>query len=148
MNAGRWYPTTTTLPNGDMLVVSGDMMPGMLNRLSQVYDSDVNSWRDLTNAEFPWPLYPFMFVAPDGTVFSAGAQRDSLFIDTTPVAGSLLPGPLSSTVRSDGSAVQYADGKILILGGSDGLAPPTATAEVIDLTVSDPEWSVVGSMSH
>src|SRR5437867_1045287 len=23
MNAGRWYPTNTTLPNGDMLVISG-----------------------------------------------------------------------------------------------------------------------------
>ena len=25
MNTGRWYPTTTTLPNGDVLVVSGDI---------------------------------------------------------------------------------------------------------------------------
>ena len=25
MNAGRWYPTVTTLPNGDALVVSGSM---------------------------------------------------------------------------------------------------------------------------
>src|SRR5262249_39813243 len=23
MNSGRWYPTSTTLPNGDMLVISG-----------------------------------------------------------------------------------------------------------------------------
>ena len=25
MNAGRWYPTVTTLANGDMLVVSGNV---------------------------------------------------------------------------------------------------------------------------
>ena len=27
MNAGRWYPTTTVLANGDVLVVSGDIDP-------------------------------------------------------------------------------------------------------------------------
>src|SRR5262245_54037442 len=38
MNAGRWYPTSTTLANGDALVVSGstDLVVGE-NRLPQVF---------------------------------------------------------------------------------------------------------------
>jgi hypothetical protein len=38
----------------------------------------------------------------------------------------------------------YAAGKILVVGGGD---PPTATAEVIDLTAAQPAWRSVASMS-
>jgi hypothetical protein len=38
----------------------------------------------------------------------------------------------------------YAPGKILVVGGGD---PPTATAEVIDLTAAQPAWRSVASMS-
>ena len=49
MNAGRWYPTLTTLPNGDVLVVSGqiDLSVGV-NPLPQVYQTATNTWRNLT----------------------------------------------------------------------------------------------------
>ena len=45
--------------------------------------------------------------------------------------------------RDYGSAVMYAPGKILVMGGGD---PPTNTAEVIDLNDSSPTWRHVGSM--
>ena len=32
MSDARWYPTNTTLPNGDVLVVSGEITPGVYNR--------------------------------------------------------------------------------------------------------------------
>ena len=37
MKAGRWYPTDTTLANGDMLVVSGATDQDTLNPLPQVW---------------------------------------------------------------------------------------------------------------
>ena len=39
MNLGRWYPTNTTLSNGDVLVVSGDVMLGVKNSLPQVFST-------------------------------------------------------------------------------------------------------------
>ena len=49
MNNGRWYPTNTTLPNGDVLVVSGwiDTTQGV-NVEPQVWQTATSSWRNLT----------------------------------------------------------------------------------------------------
>ena len=49
-----------------------------------------------------------------------------------------------STYRDYGSAVMYAPGKVLVMGGGD---PPTNTAEVIDLNQPSPTWRAVGSMA-
>ena len=50
MNAGRWYPTSTTLPNGDVLVTSGSMDINYTNNtLPQVYQVASNTWRNLTD---------------------------------------------------------------------------------------------------
>ena len=59
MNAGRWYPTNTTLPNGDVLVVSGSIDNTLgENRLPQVFQYSNNTWRSLTNALLGLDLYP------------------------------------------------------------------------------------------
>ena len=75
MNAGRWYPTNTVLPNGDILVVSGDTTSNTSpDPLPQVYQVSSDSWRNLTTAQLQMPLYPVMLVGPDGRVFNAGPQ--------------------------------------------------------------------------
>ncbi|MGH3927101.1 MAG: hypothetical protein ACRDTT_30245, partial [Pseudonocardiaceae bacterium] len=73
MNAGRWYPTTTVLANGNVLVVSGsvDLMVGV-NPLPQVFQVAAGTWRSLTNAQLTQDLYPMMLLAPNGKVFNAG----------------------------------------------------------------------------
>src|SRR6267143_1477827 len=51
MNAGRWYPTNTTLANGDLLVVSGDIDTTQgVNTLPQIWQGATGAWRDLTGA--------------------------------------------------------------------------------------------------
>ena len=50
----------------------------------------------------------------------------------------------SAQYRDYGSAVMYAPGKVLVMGGGD---PPTNTAEVIDLNQPSPTWRYVGSMA-
>ena len=70
MNGGRWYPSSTTLANGDILVTSGNAKNGV-NKLPQVYQVDQNAWRDLTSAELSMPNYPRTFLAPNGLVFFA-----------------------------------------------------------------------------
>jgi len=150
MNAGRWYPTSTILSNGDVLVISGEetIVNGSVvwDPLPQVWQNGSNSWRDLSSAQLvisQW--YPFMFAAQNGQVFEAGPDQVSRYLDTTgtgrwtTVATSLFGN------RPQGSSVMYGDGKVLILGGSD---PPTASAEVIDLTSPTVAWRAVASMAE
>src|SRR5436190_153902 len=61
MNDNRWYPTNTTLPNGDVLVVSGWITAAQgVNVEPQVWETATNSWRNLTTAHLALPFYPFM----------------------------------------------------------------------------------------
>ncbi len=148
MNAGRWYPTCTTLPNGDILVVSGSYFDAMgntiNNNLPQVWQTGSSTWGNLTGAVLNLPLYPKMHLAPDGRVYLVGPNQTTRFLNTSGT-GSWTTGP-SRTFgsRSYGSSVVYEPGKILYAGGGD---PPTATVEVIDLNVPTPAWRRVASLS-
>ena len=149
MNDRRWYPTNTTLANGDVLVISGLRdHNGAKNILPQVWQSSEGAWRDLTDAEDPRPhgadIYPRMFLAPDGRVFKAGTDRETWFLDTGG-SGAWTQGPSSSFGRRvSGMAVQYDAGRILIVGGG---TTPTDTAEVIDLNEPSPAWRSVSPMA-
>lgn len=145
MNAGRWYPTVTALANGDALVVSGQIDTTVgVNTLPQVYQAATNTWRDLTGAQLGQAQYPMMFVAPNGKVIDAGPTHVTRILDTAGTGAWEWVGFRTFGWRDYGSAVMYADGKILVAGGAD---PPTATAEVIDLTAAAPAWRAVASMS-
>ena len=141
MAAGRWYPTTTTLPNGDVLVLAGTDSAAADVTIPEVWDG--TSWRQLTGASRVLSYYPRSFVAPDGRIFVAGEEQQSLYLDVTG-AGQWTGGPLRQFGNRDyGSAVMYEPGKILYVGGGD---PPTNTAEIIDLNQPNPTWRSTGSM--
>jgi galactose oxidase-like protein/Kelch motif protein len=150
MEWGRWYPTSTTLPNGEVLTLAGSSAQGVDVETPEVWLVG-GGWRKLTGAVEAFPLYPRLFVAPDGRVFYAGPERHSRYLNTN---GN---GSWSATVattnegsRSHGGTVMYEAGKILIVGGSltGDLLSPTNSAEVIDLNHSSPEWRLVGSMQY
>lgn len=146
MNAGRWYPTVTALPNGDALVVSGQMDTSTgANPLPQVYQAATNTWRDLTGAQMQQGLYPIMFVAPNGKLIDVAPTHVTRYLDTTGSGTWSMVGFRKMPWRDYGTAVMYADGKVLVAGGID---PPTATAEVIDLNVATPVWRLVPSMQY
>ncbi len=149
MNGGRYYPTITTLSNGDALALSGvSLFPTwdkfIFNKLPQVFERATGRWRDLTSAERPLYYYPYCFVAPNDKVFFAGPGSDSMYLDTSGSGGwTAVARPLRLS-RHYGSAVMYDEGKVLMIGGGNS---PTATAEVIDLNSPQPAWRYVGSMA-
>ena len=150
MRGGRWYPTNTTLANGDVLVASGSVDEALNpNDVSQVWDAAAAAWRDLDRAREREPygvdLYPRMFLAPDGRVFKAGPDRLSWFLDVTG-RGAWSAGPTAvfARARTYGPAVMYRPGKVLVAGGGN---PPTETAEVIDLDDASPAWRAVAPMA-
>jgi hypothetical protein len=143
MRNGRWYPTLTTLPTGQILAISGGDTSAALNRIPELFLPGQNRWKALPGAARDVPYYPMMFVAPDGKVFLAGPEQSTAFLTTTG-SGSWAAGPTRRFgYRDYGSAVMYDVGKIMVVGGG---GTPTATAEVIDLLGSR-VWDFTGSMS-
>jgi hypothetical protein len=147
MRQGRWYPTSTTLSNGEILTLAGTDQSGEAVSLPEVWTG--TTWRALAGARRTLPYYPRTFVAPNGLVFYAGELQQTAYLDPSG-AGKWTPVANSNYGRRDyGSAVMYLPGKVLILGGSDppnGI--PTGSAELIDLNQPSPSWRYTGRMAH
>lgn len=146
MNFPRWYPTGTTLPNGDVVVQGGSLKggpggPGVLT--PEVYRPDEGSgWKLLTGAtsaaaygdgggdlgpdENRW-WYPRAFVAPgSGNLFNiSGTQMfeldpsgdGELTLRGTLPGGIANQGSLGNPVGATSTAAMYRPGKILQVGG-------------------------------
>ena len=145
MHEGRWYPSGCVLANGDMLAISGTMDTLAWAAIPEIWSPN-GGWRQLTNANLTLPYYPFTFLAPNGYVFCAGPGRVTYYLDTDGLgAWTFVANHVSSYNRSYSSAVQYGDGKILVVGGAD---PPTNTCEIIDLNQPSPIWQSTGAMQY
>jgi hypothetical protein len=143
MAQGRWYPTNTTLPNGEMITISGEDANGVTVPVPEIWNG--SSWRRLTTASLVLPNYPRMFVAPDGRLYYAGSQQLTRYLDALGT-GTWTDGPSRRFGgRSYGSAVMYEPGKILYVGGAN---PPTNTAEIVDLNAATPAWTFTGSLAY
>src|SRR6185436_1367340 len=89
MAAARWYPTVTGLPDGRVFVASGDAVdftnqhnenvevPLRIasNTTPEIYNPATNVWTQVPTASRTMPLYPFLFVLPNGRLFDAGPER-------------------------------------------------------------------------
>ncbi len=151
MSFARWYPTVTALPDGRMLVSSGAInCEGCNATVPEIYDPKANSWTQLSSAALNIPIYPHMFVLPDGRVLNTGSYE--LPVPTRALNISTQSWTtIDATVLDAGSAVMYAPGKILKTGTSANSAAPyknsAATAYVIDMTQGSPAWRAVNPMA-
>ena len=162
MSVGRWYPTATELPDGKVLVFSGDNIvqdqPGQphaltdssVDSLPEVFDPRTNTWTDLNNSRLTSALYPFMFVLPNGKVFDAGPDTQSRILDpATWTWSNSAVSPFDAM-----SAVQYRPGLIMKSGswadpdfkGSLAYNATNRTA-VIDMNQPSPQWRETSPMA-
>jgi len=149
MSFPRWYPTATTLPDGRVLVTSGTTTcETCIVEIPEVFDPATNTWTQLTNARLSVPVYPFMFVLPDGRVLNAGAEEVSVatsaldvqaqtwtMIDPVPVGG--------------GSAAMYLPGRV-VKSGAVAFDPSNRALDstwVIDMTQPSPAWRATAPMA-
>src|SRR3954447_4006727 len=164
MALGRWYPTVTMLPDGKMVIVAGRDSASRVVTVPEIWEG--GRWIRLPGASFTFPYYPRDFVDPKtGRLFYAGERIQARWLDVDAVTANGRGKGTTGTGlkhlwpfnRDYGSAVMYATGKILVVGGGGYTgwstpdarsATPTATAETIDLNATGPSWKPTDPMHH
>lgn len=142
MAHGRWYPTATELPDGQVVVMAGGDENGVDVAVPEVWNGA--SWRSLTTASKIVPYYPRNFVAPNGKIFYAGEARSTRYLNTTGTGSWSFVAQRLYPTRDYGAAVMYLPGKILYAGGGR----TTPTAETIDLNQASPKWKMTNPMAY
>ena len=108
MARGRWYPTTTVMGNGDVVIIAGRDENMVEVTIPEVWSN--GNLRQLTGASQALPYYPRAFVAPDGRLYVAGGAVNTRFLSLEG-NGSWQNGPKRvGEGRPYGSAVMYDDG--------------------------------------
>ncbi len=151
MSYARWYPQANILPNGNIIVTSGETnCAGCDVTVQEIYNPSTNSWSQLSSAPFFFPYYPRVFVLPDGRLLVAGTSENSIVseaLDLNTLTWTSIGGP----AVDGGSAVMYLPNEILKMGTSADPTtdnfPSAATAYVLDMTQATPAWTPVASMA-
>ena len=149
MKAARWYPTNTTLPDGRVIVTSGNNQMERLTRRVEVYNPESGKWRTVKRAKKLLDLYPRQHVLANGRLLMAGPRRETLFLNLSSWRWSrgpqtLYPGRYEgTTVLLDGAK------KVLAFGGrEDDAKSATRTAETLDTDAKNPGWRRTGSLRY
>ncbi|MCH7761405.1 DUF1929 domain-containing protein [candidate division TA06 bacterium] len=115
--------------------------------IPEIYDMITDTWIELPNAQIDLPLYPFMFLLPDGDVFAAGPSPFSFSLNLSTESWSFV----DFSPYFAGSAVMYESGKFLKSGGdtiSVGISEAVNWTQVIDMNEPSPAWRGVDSMAY
>jgi hypothetical protein len=155
MANGRWYASAIALGDGRIMAMSGLTLSGATNTTIEIYDlrNAGAGWNAPTSVPFTPPLYPRIFLLPNGKVFFTGQGKspptaNSWFFD--PVSAHWTASARTTRDRQAGSSVllpllppSYTPRVINFGGGS----PATNTTELIDLSASSPAWTPGPNMS-
>jgi fibronectin type 3 domain-containing protein len=151
MAHGRWYPTATVLGDGRVMVFSGLTETGVTNNAVEIYTLG-SGWSQQFNAPFTPPLYPRLHLLPSGKVFYSGSTSPSWTFDPSTQTWTQGPATNYGGTRIYGTSVLLpltpANGykpKVMIMGGA---SPATSSTEIIDLSLSNPQWVNGPSMSQ
>ena len=152
MADGRWYASGITLGDGRVMVYSGYDSTGAVNQTVEIYTVG-SGWSTPYNAGWTPPLYPWLTLLPNGTVFFSGSTAGAqIFNPNNPTAGwTFSSNQYYYLTRTYGNPVllpllpanNYAP-RVMILGG--GQPDATATTEIIDLSKTNPAWAPSGNM--
>ncbi|BAY23246.1 hypothetical protein NIES2100_30100 [Calothrix sp. NIES-2100] len=140
MNTGRYYPSSTLLSNGNILVTGGSY-PSDADT-PEIFES--GTWRSLSNAKIPFALpkgfidntsyFPWTQVAPNGKIFYAGPESSLRYLDTNSTGAIASVGDRDGIFRDYGSYAMYTKGKILVAGGG----PAPKSTYTIDINGTQP----------
>jgi hypothetical protein len=160
-HTGRWYPSTTPLANGEILVSEGySSIQLVVNNLPEVWETNNGGgWRALSGAndtnvidKGALSYYPFMYPRPNGEIVRIGPEP-TLYAFKTGGTGDVrkLNKRPDNITRDYGSAAMFAPGKILLIGGNGGDGAgiePLDTGVVVDINSDTPSFKTTPNMAY
>jgi chitodextrinase len=151
-NFQTWYASSTVLPNGNLIRIGGVMGCNNCNpEVPEVYSPPTNTWTSLNSNPTLLPMYPFIYVRPNGTVAVLGASEvDSALRIYDPTAQTWTTS--DPNVVDGGSSAMYDTGKVIKAGSATDSGQPAnpsaSTAYTTDLGAATPVWTQTGSMAN
>lgn len=140
MASARWYPTSTVLPSGEILLTSGINNSGGWASTPEVYSPSTNTWRSLFGARVTG-YYPRQWVAPNGLIFGYETDKDMFYLNPNGNGSREELGKIDLGGNPyDATAVMYQPGKILSVGGT---GDSTRDVKVIDINGHTPSTRAV-----
>jgi hypothetical protein len=147
MTYPRWYPTSTMLNDGSVIVTSGETNCDECDAtVQEIYSPSTNSWSQLSQAPFFFPYYPHVFQLPDGRIF-VPADGEAPIVSEVLDLNALAWTAVGGSKFDGGTTVMYLPSKFLKLGTSVdpdlAVRSSVATAYVLDMTQATPTWQKV-----
>jgi hypothetical protein len=146
---GRWYAGNITLGDGRIVTFSGLDQYSDFNPDIEMWDpKGTNNWQLLGERIIDY--YPHLHLLTNGLIFRAG-PNDSGQTDTYNVTNDVWTYIATRKVggRFDCPAnmVPPNPNRIMIMGGQMGTNQPNNTAEIIDLSSPNPQWTYTTPMN-
>ena len=148
MSNARWYPSDVELPNGNVIVASGENYNA--TRLvfpMEEYNYNNNTWSTLpytANTSSTTNFYPHLILLPTGNIFMAGMVQSNLMFNPSTNAWSTNPANPSAWTRIYGGNVLLPGlERVLAVGGrqtGDQTGSATNSVSWIDFSQSTPAW--------
>jgi galactose oxidase-like protein len=151
MEFARWYPSTTQLPDGDVLIMSGWETDHAepVHRIERYHVGTGRITPLPSSADLDMRLYPRTFLLPGGDVLRVGPDELTTRLETTSWTWSNVDSMVHG-LRIAGAAVLLPGlDRVLALGGArpDGTSA-TDTAEILELDRARPAWRSIAPMHH
>jgi hypothetical protein len=148
MRKGRWYPSNITLGDGRIVTFTGLDETGDFNPLIELWDPrGTNNWQLLGQKVMDY--YPNLHLLSNGKVFrtSPNLTRNADTYDVTNDVWTVIA-QRNVVGRFDCPSVMLppTPDRFMVMGGSARTNPPTASAEIIDLSAPSPQWTMITPM--
>ena len=155
-NRPRWYPSSIELGDGSVWTFGGQNSPADQDTNDptiEFFDPLTSAWTMAGGQGIPkqyFEAYNRLHLMPDGKIFQSGHDAATYLYDPAIGTWQFVDTTNYGLPRGDGTSVRLQDGRIMIIGGyqEDNNNPPTATAEIIDLSQANPAWQSVASMQE
>jgi chitodextrinase len=147
----RWYPNATELPDGRIIVLSGESScDDCFVTTPEIYAPTTNTWSKLSSATFSFSYYPHVYILPNGNVLVSNTTETPIVSQVLNISAQTWTA-IGGPAVDGGASAMYMPGKVLKSGTSVdpdlAIIPSQATAYVLDATNPSSTWRQVAPMA-